>query len=323
MSATTNDLMRGLQCQKANVLAINTISKPTPGPGQVLIKILATSVNPSDILNSVGGFHHTTFPRIPGRDYAGIVEAGSKHLLGLEVFGTSGRSFGFTTDGAHAQYCVVAEDDVAQKPSNVSFIQAATIGVPFTTASLMFRRAHVQADEVVLVIGATGNVGSAAVQLAMAKGCTVLTASRGNTPDINLRSDPELKRAMELTKGVGVDVVLDTTGDTSLLKAALGVLGQGGRLAIVSAPRAGDTDLTFDLESLYRKEQSIIGSNSLSYSSSDMAAEMRYLVPLFESGQLKAPTEENLKIVGLDVALTAYEAVKNKERGKFVIQPFM
>lgn len=323
MDATTDNLMRALQCQKANVLVINTIPKPTPGPGQVLIKILATSVNPSDILNSVGGFHHTTFPRIPGRDYAGIVVAGSEHLLGLEVFGTSGRSFGFTTDGAHAQYCVVAEDDVARKPSNVWFIQAATIGVPFTTASLMLRRAHVQAREVVLVIGATGNVGSAAVQLAMAKGCTVLTASRSDTTDINLISGPGLESVIKLTAGNGVQVVLDTTGDTSLLKAALGVLGQGGRLAIVSAPRTGDTDFTFDLKSLYRKEQSIIGSNSLSYSSSDMAAEMRHLVPLFESGLLEAPVEESLRVVGLDEALTAYEAVKNKERGKFVIRPFM
>lgn len=323
MDATTDNLMRALQCQEANVLIINTIPKPLPGPGQVLVKILATSVNPSDVLNSVGGFLHTTFPRIPGRDYAGLVVAGSEHLLGSEVFGTSGRSFGFTTDGAHAQYCVVAEEDVARKPSNVSFIQAATIGVPFTTASLMLRRAHVQANEVVLVIGATGNVGSAAVQLAMTKGCTVLTASRGDTTDINLISDPGLRKVMEMSAGEGVDVVVDTTGDTSLLKAALGVLGQGGRLAIVSAPRTGDTDFTFDLKSLYRKEQSIIGSNSLSYSSSHMAAEMRRLVPLFESDQLQAPAEETLRIVGLDDALPAYEAIKNKERGKFVINPFM
>ncbi|KAK6006603.1 hypothetical protein QM012_007013 [Aureobasidium pullulans] len=323
MGATRNDLMRAVQCHKANALHITTVLKPLPGPGQVLIRVHATSVNPSDILNSVGGFPHTTFPRIPGRDYAGTIIAGSEHLLGSEVFGTSGRSLGFTTDGAHAQYCVVAENEVAQKPTNLSFIQASAIGVPFTTASLMLRRVRVHAEEVVLVIGATGNVGSAAVQLAMAKGCTVLTASRGDNTDINLKSDPELKRVLKLTGGDGVNVVLDTTGDTSLLKAALGVLGQGGRLAIVSAPRTGDTDFTFDLKSLYRKEQSIVGSNSLSYTPSDMAAEMRYLAPLFESGQLKAPAEDGLKVLGLDDALTAYEAVKNKERGKFVIKPFM
>ncbi|KAG9513393.1 GroES-like protein, partial [Aureobasidium melanogenum] len=323
MNAPKNDLMRALQCQTANTLHINTVPKPLPGPGQLLIKVHATSVNPSDILNSVGGFPHTTFPRIPGRDYAGTVVAGSEHLLGSEVFGTSGRSFGFTDDGAHAQYCIVAENAVAQKPKRLSFIQAATVGVPFTTASLMLRRAHVQAHEMVLVIGATGNVGSAAVQLATVKGCTVLTASRGDTTDINLEFDPELEKVFKLTKGHGVDAVLDTTGDTHLLKTALGILGQGGRLAIVSAPRTGDTDFTFDLKRLYRKEQSIIGSNSLSYSSSEMAAEMRYLVPLFESGQLKAPAEESLKVVGLDDALIAYKAVKNRKHGKFVIMPFI
>ncbi|KAH0218902.1 GroES-like protein, partial [Aureobasidium melanogenum] len=275
LNAPTNDLMLALQCQEANALHINTVPKPSPGPGQLLIKVHATSINPSDILNSVGGFFHTTFPRIPGRDYAGTVVAGPEHLLGSEVFGTSGRSFGFTDDGAHAQYCVVAEDAVAPKPKKLSFIQAASVGVPFTTASLMLRRAHVQAHEIVLVIGATGNVGSAAVQIATVKGCTVLTASRGDTTDINLEFDPELEKVFKLTKGHGVDAVLDTTGDTRLLKTALGILGQRGRLAIVSAPRTGDTDFTFDLKSLYRKEHSIIGSNSLSYSSSEMAAEMR------------------------------------------------
>lgn len=323
MSNPVNGVMRALQCQKANSLQISTLSRPSPGPGQLLIKVHAASVNPSDILNSTGGFPYTTFPRIPGRDYAGTVEGGPGQLIGTEVFGTSGRWFGFTEDGAHAQYCIVGKDAIAPKPSNLSFAQAATIGVPFTTASLMLRRARVQAHEVVLVLGATGNVGVAAVQLAMARGCTVLTASRGDTTDINLKSDPELKRVLDLTGGDGADAILDTTGHTDLLEAALGVLGHGGRLAVISAPRAGNTDFTLDLKTLYRNQQSIIGCNSLSSSAEEMAAEMRYLVPLFESGQLKAPAEESLKIVRLEDALDAYQSVKNKERGKFVIKPFL
>ncbi|KAI5197995.1 hypothetical protein E4T39_07021 [Aureobasidium subglaciale] len=323
MCNTVNGVMRALQCQKPNALHVSTVPKPSPGPGELLIKVHATSVNPSDILNSTGGFPYTIFPRIPGRDYAGTVETGPERVIGSEVFGTSGRSFGFTDDGAHAQYCIVSEDAVAPKPSNLSFVQAATIGVPFTTASLMLRRARVQDHEVVLVLGATGNVGSAAVQLAMARGCTVLTASRGDTTDINLKSDSELRRVLELTGGDGVDVVLDTTGDTGLLETALSVLGQGGRLAFISAPRVGNTEFTFDLKNFYRKEQSIIGSNSLAYSAKDMADEMRYLVPLFESGRLKSPAEESLKIVKLDDALDAYKSVKNKERGKTVIKPFL
>lgn len=193
-------------------MVIKNVAVPSPVPGELLIKIHATSINPSDILNAAGGFPHTIFPRIPGRDYAGVVVAGSEHLLGQEVFGTSGRSFGFREDSAHAEFCIVAENAVAPKPSILSFLQAATIGVPYTTASLMLRRAHVRAQETVLVLRASGNVGAAAVQLAKARGCNILTASRSDITDINLRTDPELLQALELTGGNGVDVVLDTTG---------------------------------------------------------------------------------------------------------------
>ncbi|CAD0097353.1 unnamed protein product [Aureobasidium mustum] len=322
MTSPINETMRALQCLQANSLVIKNVAVPSPGPGELLIKIHATSINPSDILNAAGGFPHTIFPRIPGRDYAGVVVAGSEHLLRQEVFGTSGRSFGFTDDGAHAEFCIVAENAIAPKPSILSFVQAATIGVPYTTASLMLRRAHVRAQETVLVLGASGNVGAAAVQLAKARGCNILTASRSDITDINLRSDPELLRALDLTGGNGVDVVLDTTGDTGLLEAAVRILAHGGRLSVVSAPRSGDTGFTFDLKRLYRNEQSVFGSNSLSNTPSDMAALLGNLVPLFVNGQLKAPNEENSKIVSLDDAPTTYEAIRNGARGKFVIEPF-
>lgn len=111
-------------------------------------------------------------------------------------------------------------------------------------------------------------------------------------------------------------------GDPGLLEAAVRILAHGGRLSVVSAPRSGDTGFTFDLKHLYRNEQSVVGSNSLSHTPSDMAALLGDVVPLFVNGQLKAPNEENLKIVSLNDAPTAYEAIRNGARGKFVIEPF-
>jgi NADPH:quinone reductase len=90
---------------------------------------------------------------------------GPADLMGREVYGTSGDSLGFSMDGTHAQYCLIPIDSLATKPSNLSFAQAATIGVPFTTAALALHRANVQSIDVVLVLGASGAVGSAACQL--------------------------------------------------------------------------------------------------------------------------------------------------------------
>jgi len=160
--------MRALQLAVSNSskpsLSLVTIPRPIPPSGSVLVRIHAASINPSDVLNSNGGFSHTTFPRVLGRDYSGVITDGPAELVGKEVYGTSGDSLGFTCDGAHAEYLVIPVDAVAIKPANLSFIQAASVGVPFTTAALALRRAMVKITDIVLVLGASGAVGSAAAQ---------------------------------------------------------------------------------------------------------------------------------------------------------------
>ena len=103
----TPPLMKALRLTASNgakpCLALTTLPKPSLPPSTVLIKILAAGINPSDVLNANGGFHHTTFPRVPGRDYAGIVTGGPVEFVGREVYGTSGNSLGFSVDGTHAR----------------------------------------------------------------------------------------------------------------------------------------------------------------------------------------------------------------------------
>jgi D-arabinose 1-dehydrogenase-like Zn-dependent alcohol dehydrogenase len=91
-------------------LRLVTVPIPAVPPGSVLVQIYAAAINPSDVVNATGYFPYTTYPRIPGRDFAGRVVFGPDHLQGLRVFGTSGHDFSFTQDGAHAEYCVVPED---------------------------------------------------------------------------------------------------------------------------------------------------------------------------------------------------------------------
>ena len=93
--------MKALRATKdgsaAPTLAIEDVPTASPGPGELLVKICASSVQPADILNSKGGFGMTTFPRTIGKDFAGTVVGGSKEWEGKNVFGTSGNSFRYTT----------------------------------------------------------------------------------------------------------------------------------------------------------------------------------------------------------------------------------
>jgi NADPH:quinone reductase len=128
--------MRALRFEKTgslNELSIRELPIPTPIAGEVLVQIKATAINPSDVKNVLGKMHETTLPRIPGRDFAGVVVSGSDELSGASVFG-SGGNLGFGRDGSHAEYVVVPASAVLPMPGNLSFEQAAGIGVPYVTA---------------------------------------------------------------------------------------------------------------------------------------------------------------------------------------------
>ncbi|KAE9372790.1 GroES-like protein [Stipitochalara longipes BDJ] len=298
---------------------LTTVPKPTLTPGHLLVKVHASAIHPSDILNSKGSFPFTTFPRIPGRDYAGTVVEGPQSLVGTEVYGTSGVTQAFTLDGAQAEYILVSEAAVAPKPKNLSFVQAATIGVPFTTASLVLRRAGCKAGDVVLVLGANGAVGSAVVQLAKSLGAKVLLGTRDEKGDVNTAADPELKKIDELTGGKGVDVVVDTVGQPALTKASVAKLGRGGRLAFITAPRAGATELNVEMLDFYRKEKSLVGCNTLLYSVEEFAEELKALAPKFEDGSLKAAKQGEWNEAKLEDGVQAYEKASQRGGGKFVI----
>ena len=194
------------------------------------------------------GLRSHNIPSRSRRDYAGIVEAGPTELVVKEVYGTSGDSLGFSVDDTHAEYCVIPSDSITIKPSGLTFAQAATVGVPFTTAAVALGRALLQPTDVVLVLDASGAAGSAACQLTESRGCRVLTGARRDTADVNLAADPKLKAARSLTDGKGPDVVVDSTGSVAMINAALLCLAPRGRLAYMPAPKKGWTDFRFDLK---------------------------------------------------------------------------
>ncbi|KAF2100583.1 GroES-like protein [Rhizodiscina lignyota] len=297
---------------------------PSPGPNELLIRVAASAIQPSDFLNASGNFPSTSFPRIPGRDFAGtVVEPSSSPLHGKQVFGTSGPVLSFTRDGAHAEYVVVDENAVAEVPKGVELKQAAVMGTPWTTACVVLSRAGAKEGETVMVFGAGGAVGSAVVQLAKGLfGCKVLTAGRGDKYDVDTVKYPDLTVAKELTSGKGPDVVVDTTGDLGLMGHGLKQLAKGGRLGVITTGSASGSKTTaqsIDFKDLYRLEHSIVGCNSVEHSASEMAAWLQKMGPRFEAGELKAPDVSRYTEAKLEDGVKAYEELGKGSRNKYVI----
>jgi NADPH:quinone reductase-like Zn-dependent oxidoreductase len=159
--------MKALRFEKygpPSVLSIQELQVPDLKPGEALVELHASAINPSDVKN-VAGVFKASLPRIPGRDFAGVVVAG-QGLKGKEVWG-SGAGFGVSRDGAHAQYVVVSSDALSEKPAQLSMEEASAVGVPYLAAwSGLVDAANIQAGETVLITGALGAVGRAATQIA-------------------------------------------------------------------------------------------------------------------------------------------------------------
>src|SRR6184192_3879009 len=149
---------------------------------EVLIELKAAAVNPSDVKAATGLMPYAVFPRTPGRDYAGVVVDGPTDWIGREVFGSSG-DLGIRRDGTHATHLVVEREAVVEKPKTISWEEAAGIGVPFVTAMEGLRRAGIpKPGETVLVMGANGKVGQAAVQIATWHGARTIGVVRRSEP---------------------------------------------------------------------------------------------------------------------------------------------
>jgi NADPH:quinone reductase len=300
-----------------SVLSLIECDVPEPKQGEVLIKVQAASINPSDIRIVEGAFH-SPLPRIPGRDFAGTVVAGDA-AAGLDVWG-SGPRFGIARDGAHAQYVVVSADWLSAKPACLSMQQAASVGVPFVTAwSALVAEGRIQSGETILIIGAAGAVGRAATQIAQWKGARVIPAIRAKGPvaegTIDTQTHDIPRAVRDLTGGRGADLVLDAVGG-ALFEPALTSLCQGGRhLAIVSK---GMRRVSFDLTDFYHNKTHLIGVDSLGLTGAEIASIMDQLRPGFEAGLLRA---FDVKTWGLDQAVEAYQAADRGGDAKQILVP--
>ena len=292
--------MRALRFERTgslDYLTLADVPAPIPLDSELLIKIGAAAVNPSDAKNVLGRMHETTTPRTPGRDFAGTVAQGPAEWIGRTIFGTGG-DLGFRRDGSHAEFMVVPREAAVPMPRGLSFAQAAAIGLPYFTASAAIARgAKLLAGETILITGSNGSVGSAAARLAHLSGAKVigvartkkdLTAGSMLPVDawIDLESTDLAAGCRALTSGRGADVILDTVGGP-MFEACLAALARRGRQVAITS--VGGPRVSFSLVDFYHNESRLIGMDSVKWGFAETAQVLLDLVPAFESGELPPP----------------------------------
>jgi len=251
-------IMRAVRVHKfggPEVLKVEQVPVPKHGDKQVLIRIHAAGVNPVETYIRSGTYPVLPqLPYTPGNDAAGVIEAVgaevTKFKIGDRVFTTR------KVQGSYAEYCVCPEDACWILPHRLSFAQGAGIGVPYFTAyRALFQRAHVRPSQSLLVHGASGAVGLAAVQLAKAHGMTIygtagteaglkLVKENGAHFVYNHKNAGYTDEMMKATGGQGFDVILEMLAnvnlgkDCELLKTYGTIVVIGSRGNVEISPRA-------------------------------------------------------------------------------------
>lgn len=247
------------------VMKLEDVPDPLPGPGQVVVRVHAAGVNPVETYIRSGSYaNKPALPYTPGGDAAGVIAAVGEKVTrfkhGERVY-TAG-----TVSGAYAQIALCSADQVYPLPENVSFAQGAGLHVPYATAyRALFQRAQARAGQTVLVHGATGGVGIAAVQFAAAAGLIVvgtggtergrqLVREQGAAHVLDHRAPDYLDQLMTLTDGRGVDLILEMLANVNLGRD-LAVLAKGGCIVVIGS--RGEVQINPRL--LMRAEGSILG----------------------------------------------------------------
>jgi NADPH2:quinone reductase len=318
--------MKALRFEKTgslDELKVQEVVKPVPAAGEMLIEVKAAAINPSDVKNVQGKMHETSVPRIPGRDFSGIVTEGPADWMGKKVFG-SGGNLGFGRDGTHAEFVVVPVAAINPLPKNLSFEQAAAMGVAYMTAwAAVVLAAKVQSGETILITGTTGAVGGAAARIARKHRARVIGIAR-KASDIPRITEPVIDHWIGLdagdlpqavfaaTRGQGVNAVFDVVGGTMFEPCLKSLALRGRHVAIASNP---DPRVSFNLVDFYHRESRLIGVDSVKLSFEESAEILLGLTPGIEDGTFPPPpiTTRSFDNVTEAYRLVAEGKVKEKQ----------
>lgn len=282
-------------------VALSDIPDPRPGRAAVLIDVRAASVNFPDLL-VIGGTYQNLPPRpfVPGKDLAGVVAAVGE---GVTLVKAGDRVMAQIEHGAYAERCVVPEQNCSVMPAGMSYAEGAAMGLAYLTAHFaLVERAGCRAGETVLVTGAAGGVGLAAVQVAKALGATVVAAvssaekaavAKTSGADHVVRTDvPDLRetfrtQVFDAVGKRGVDIVIDPVGG-NVFDASLRAVGWCGRIVIVGFAEGRVPEIKTGL--VLVKNIALIGLQVSDYRDREPAKVRRVLAELFawyQQGKVK------------------------------------
>ncbi len=298
--------MRAIEFRKfGDPSVLHLVERPDPhaAGATAIVRMVAASINPSDVKNVAGRMSQTTLPRIPGRDYSGVVAEGPSEWLGAAVWGTGG-DVGFTRDGTHAEFIEVPVASLVRKPESLTHEQAASLGVTFLTAWIgVMEYARLAEGETLAVIG-VGGVGHAAMELAKYRGARAIGLDRAALADAST------------LKKVRADVVIDTVGGP-MLATALKLAAHRGRVIEISG--GAERLVSFDIIDFYRNELQLCGVDSLKRDLVSAALILRNLAPAFEAGALTAGPVGT--VLPLEQAREGYRSVSDGKSGRVVLKP--
>jgi NADPH:quinone reductase len=229
------------------VLQLETVDDPTPGPGEVVIVLRAAGVNPADTYMRSGTYAVLPkLPYIPGGDGGGLISAVgpdvTEHKVGDRVFVGTALSFDLT--GCYAEKVKRKASEVLSLPKGVTFAQAAAFGVSYPTAhNALFERGGAQAGETVFIHGASGSVGSSAIQLAKRAGLRVigsagtskgleLVRAEGADHAVNHTEEGYMNEVRRFTGGKGPELILEMLANVNLA-ADMDVAAKFGRIIVI------------------------------------------------------------------------------------------
>jgi NADPH:quinone reductase len=310
-----------------DVMKVETLPDPTPGPAQVLIRVKAIGVNPVETYIRSGSYaRKPNLPYTPGSDIAGIVEAVGANVTafspGDRVY-THGVAAG---SGAYAEFAVSDDSQVHRLPDGVSFEQGAAIGVPYGTAwRALFQKAQARAGEIAFINGASGGVGTAAVQLARCRGLHVigtagterglaLVREQGAHHVLNHRDADYMQQVMPLTGGRGADVILEMLANMNLDRD-LDVLALRGRVVVVG--NRGRVEI--DPRKLMGKDSAILGMVGPNATPEEVRETHAGLGASLEAGALKPVVGREMPLA--DAAKAHVAVMEPGAYGKIVLKP--
>ncbi len=327
------------------VLKYEEAPEPSPGPGEVLLRVRAAAVNHLDIWvrQTLPGVR---LPHIPGSDAAGVIEQVGEGVTSVRVgervvaypgltcghceYCLAGEDSacvdfkisGYQTDGSYAEFAVLRAENVFPLPQRVSFEEGAAFPLVFLTAwHSLVSRGRLQTGESVLIQAAGSGVGSAAVQIAKLCGARIIATA--GTPEkcerartlgaevvVNSRESDWPEQVRQFTGGRGVDLAFDHVGPATF-EGSLSCLAKTGRLVTCGATTGPAA--TFDIRFLYSRQLSIIGSMLGSRS------EMALLLRLLERGRLRPLVD---RVLPLSEAQQAQRLLEERGQfGKIVLAP--